>query len=381
MSNEISNSHNIAEDLLRVLSQYNTAKQEEFGNHQLSFHVRRKLKSTVYSEAQLDPEFYHVVGSVGQGQWAEIPWLSVYMRNITISATNGYYIVYLFNTDGSGVYVSLNQGWTYFKDKYGTKKGIDMIKKTATIMREKLHMIPDDMQLLTIDLKGRGPLAKGYEAGHICGVYYETSDFPSSVKVVDDLQRLINVYLEIYKIKGIRKVGELNDYLLLEEDGLFLEESDSEESFQEDVQEQSNVAETINEKEDQKLPRRLPVRSKEGKESYPRRSYVSAEAIKEGGYGCHIDRSHQTFTSKASKQQYVESHHIVPMSLQKQFENELDQTANIIALCPNCHRLVHLGSDIEREELLRTVFIKRRDRLKNIGIEMTYSQLKQIYGF
>ncbi|MDI5789132.1 DUF3578 domain-containing protein [Bacillus licheniformis] len=39
-----------------------------------------------------------------------------FLKNLTTSATRGYYIVYLFSADGSGVYVSLNQGWTYFKE-------------------------------------------------------------------------------------------------------------------------------------------------------------------------------------------------------------------------------------------------------------------------
>ncbi|MER2079418.1 MrcB family domain-containing protein [Psychrobacillus psychrotolerans] len=371
----------IAEDLLQVLIQYNTAKQEAFGNHTLSNHVRKILKSDVYDEAGLDPKAYHVVGSVGQGQWAEIPWLSIFMRDITISATKGYYIVYLFNADGSGVYVSLNQGWTYFKDKYGTKNGVDMIKRTAGIMRNKLHTIPSDMQLLSIDLKGRGPLAKGYESGHICGKYYDVNDFPSSDKIVTDLLSLINVYIEINQIKGVREVGELNDYLLLEEDGLFIENSESEESFQKEVQSQASEDGLKNELEDRKLPRRLPVRSREGRESYSRRSFVSAEAIKEAGFSCIINGTHKTFTSKATLHQYVESHHIVPMSKQDQFEYELDQTANIAALCPNCHRLIHLGTDMEREDILRQLYLQRRDRLENIGIEITFSQLKLMYGF
>ena len=374
------NPNTIADDLLQVLNQYSNARNEDFGNHSLSIHIRRKLKSAIYDEAGLDPNIYHVVGSVGQGQWAEVPWLSVYMRDITISATKGYYIVYLFNADGSGVYVSLNQGWTYFKEKYGTKKGVDMIKRTAHIMREKLNTISYDMKLFTINLKGRGPLAKGYEAGHICGTFYDAKNFPNSEKVVADLHSLIKVYGEIQKIKGMREIDELNDFLLLEEDGLFLEDSVSEENFQKEVQEKISEG-SSGEKVDQKLPRRFPVRSREGKESYPRRSNVSAEALKEAGYECLIDGSHKTFTSKATKSQYVESHHIVPMSKQERYEYELDQSANIASLCPNCHRLIHLGADIEREELLRALYLQRRDRLEKIGIEITFSQIKEMYGF
>lgn len=90
----------------------------------MGLHIRNNLKKAIYREVGLEQEAYHVTGSVGQGQWAEVPWVSIFIRDITISATRGYYIVFLFKADGTGVYMSLNQGWTYFKEKYGSKKAV-----------------------------------------------------------------------------------------------------------------------------------------------------------------------------------------------------------------------------------------------------------------
>jgi 5-methylcytosine-specific restriction protein A len=36
-----------------------------------------------------------VEGSPGQGNWAAVPWISVFDPAITTSATRGYYVVYL----------------------------------------------------------------------------------------------------------------------------------------------------------------------------------------------------------------------------------------------------------------------------------------------
>ncbi|MFP3571022.1 MrcB family domain-containing protein, partial [Paraburkholderia sp. SIMBA_030] len=81
--------------------------------------------------------------------------------------------------------------WTYFKDKYGTKLGKEKIKKTASIIRGKLNTIPRNMNLLNIDLKGNGDLARGYELGHICGRYYDVSNIPSKEEFITDLQNLL----------------------------------------------------------------------------------------------------------------------------------------------------------------------------------------------
>jgi 5-methylcytosine-specific restriction enzyme A len=38
-----------------------------------------------------------VKGSAGAGQWAAVPWLSVFDDVVTDSATRGYHVVYLFH--------------------------------------------------------------------------------------------------------------------------------------------------------------------------------------------------------------------------------------------------------------------------------------------
>jgi hypothetical protein len=55
---------------------------------------------------------YRVKGSVGLGNWSETPWVGVFDPMVTESAQRGFYVVYLFRKDGSGVYLSLNQGTT-----------------------------------------------------------------------------------------------------------------------------------------------------------------------------------------------------------------------------------------------------------------------------
>jgi len=45
--------------------------------------------------------------------------------------------------------------------------------------------------------------------------------------------------------------------------------------------------------------------------------------------------------------------------------------ANIVALCPNCHRLMHFGTAAERTKALKAFYKARKDRLAAAGINIT----------
>jgi 5-methylcytosine-specific restriction protein A len=73
---------------------------------------------------------------------------------------------------------------------------------------------------------------------------------------------------------------------------------------------------------------------------------------------------------------YTEPHHIVPMSKQDYFENSLDVEENIISLCCNCHKQIHLGKGFE--DMLRKIYAERKDVLKK-GIEILLEDLILFY--
>ncbi len=60
------------------------------------------------------------------------------------------------------------------------------------------------------------------------------------------------------------------------------------------------------------------------------------------------------------------------MSKQDYFENSLDVEENIISLCCNCHKQIHLGKGFE--DMLRKIYAERKDVLKK-GIEILLEDL------
>jgi hypothetical protein len=140
---------------------------------------------------------YVVKGSAGAGGVVSVnPWVALFDSQITKSATKGYYIVYLFSSDMSGVYLSLNQGWTQFQKRFKTKEGRIEIYKNAQTIRD---LIKSDQGFTTedIDLKPKSELGVGYELGHILGKYYKSGELPSESQMLNDLHNLKGVYREL----------------------------------------------------------------------------------------------------------------------------------------------------------------------------------------
>lgn len=102
-----------------------------------------------------------------------------------------------------------------------------------------------------------------------------------------------------------------------------------------------------------------------------RSSIIKNQVIMSSDYMCEIDNNHETFTAKATKRPYMEGHHSIPLSKQDNFNNSLDVYANIVSLCPICHRLIHYGICEEKTDVLKKIYYLRSDRLNNCGLKIS----------
>lgn len=85
---------------------------------------------------------------------------------------------------------------------------------------------------------------------------------------------------------------------------------------------------------------------------YRRDRSIAVERMELSGFMCDIDNKHQLFTSRFSKNPYIEVHHLVPLSLQRDFIRPLDTIHNLFCLCPYCHRAVHNANEPMAREIL-----------------------------
>jgi len=100
---------------------------------------------------------------------------------------------------------------------------------------------------------------------------------------------------------------------------------------------------------------------------------------KNGNYLCEYDNKHITFNAKSNNKNYVEAHHLVPFSERNRFDVSIDVTENIVCLCPNCHKKIHLAVDTERKDFIKNLFENRKDSLEKLGIKFDLKVLFKYY--
>lgn len=333
--------------------------RKSFPTSELQSHkLIKELADNLLIGSSLPPKNYLQKASIGSGELVEIPWICIFDREITKSAKHGYYIVFLFRSDMQGFYMSLNQGWTQYKNKFGTKVGRLEISKTSDRLKDYLKGV-EDFTFGPINLLAKGNLGKGYEIGNICGKYYSKDDIPDDSTFINDLRNLIGIYREL---KGI--VG--ND--ILDIDSYF-----DEEVFQEEIQ--SSLIPNLPEGKVELPSKKL---SKSGS-SWSRNTSISHFALRNANYMCENSQTHKTFKSKKSGYQFVEAHHLIPMEYQGEFDCSIDVPENIISLCPNCHRAFHNSEDFLKKELLSKFLNYRKESLKDRGILIELPKLLDYY--
>jgi hypothetical protein len=154
--------------------------------------AQRLLRSAATDLASL-ARGYKIVGSGGMGQGAHVPWIAVFDPDETTNATRGLYVVYLFAADMSTISLSLNQGVTEARSKWGGQAR-DRLAEQATAIRDGLEASLTDGLAPAIDLKHSSQLPRLYEAGNIAARTYQVDSLPTESDLRADLQRFIQLY-------------------------------------------------------------------------------------------------------------------------------------------------------------------------------------------
>lgn len=105
---------------------------------------------------------------------------------------------------------------------------------------------------------------------------------------------------------------------------------------------------------------------------------IGKEALKDGFYRCLIDANHKTFIKKNGNP-YMEVHHLIPLEWQDEFENKLDTKANLIPICPTCHKLLHYGRIEDIKNILSWLYEVRIEHLRESGLDINLEKLIDFY--
>ncbi|WP_299515697.1 HNH endonuclease [uncultured Rummeliibacillus sp.] len=258
--------------------------------------------------------------------------------------------------------------------KYNFKKGMNAEPGTLVLFQYKGHLIAS--AILEEKIMYKEEIEGGYK-----GAYYFN---PTTIAIFDPVtsDEMRNIWNSFKGFNQSLQELDVSQYellckLLLSKNIRYIfNNKTDEESFQKEMEKTkiNNIESVIDKPKEINVTYITTSMTK-----WKRNPMISRMAIILAEYKCEYDKLHMFFTSDRTGENYVEAHHLVPMEFQDQFDNSLDVEANIISLCPLCHKKIHHATKEEIEPIIRELYLKRKERLKNCNINLEFGELMKMY--
>lgn len=311
--------------VIEVLKQYPSAMGEPFAGHPVAQLLRQQLPEAVRDVTDRVGDFL-VAGSAGQGNWTNSPWVAIFDPLITESAQRGFYPVYLFREDLSGLYLSLNQGVTDVKLKYASKAK-DALRARAIDFRARLGPSSKTFPLEKIDLRpaSQSSLSADYEAGNVIAKLYDAVDLSDEQTIIEDLLQMLALYRKLTTSDPDLDSAAIED----DEQGNKFDEDHTKLSYHKRIERNPNVSRAVK---------------------------------KAQGYVCKAcGFDFRAMYPGVEQNEYIEAHHLIPISQLKGQKVSRDPVTDFAVLCANCHRMIHRcasTSDLEAFKALIRVRVR-----------------------
>lgn len=178
------------------LDTYLEAKSESFSGSRPAFQLMQTIRSEIAATGPVDDrKTLRVEASVGQGNWAGVPWIAILDNRETTTTQEGLYPVLLFRQDMTGVYVTVAQGVTKLRNQLGAKKMQTILKENAdrVIRHGASEAIERSFKFGTTPDIGSSQLARDYELSVIAYKFYGRDNVPSDQEILDDIELVISI--------------------------------------------------------------------------------------------------------------------------------------------------------------------------------------------
>jgi 5-methylcytosine-specific restriction protein A len=304
----------LRDTLVRVLSEYPLSKTQQFGGHSLAQFIRTEARDSVAAALGADVSGLVVEGSPGQGVWAAVPWIGVFDPAVTVTATEGFYVVYLFHTLEPVVHLSLNQGTTAVRKEFQSRTR-EVLADRAAFMRKRLADFAENLRVTAIELGSDARLPGDYSAGHALGFSYSINALPDEDTLRGDLRELVRAYRALTFRGGIEG----------------------------DTEDQAELTSEFN------MPAGLPI-TETRKYTFHRKIERNRTAAKSAKrfHGTTCQACNMSFAERYGPigDGFIEAHHLKPIgSLEEGKPVDYDIATDFAVLCANCHRMIHKTDD------------------------------------
>ncbi|MBM7079134.1 MrcB family domain-containing protein [Micromonospora humida] len=142
-----------------------------------------------------------------------VPWIAILDSNVTTTAQEGLYVVYLFRQDLSRVYLSMNQGATQHQRNAGhrgltgvaqDRAALAELRAEAILLRKYLSddALHDLAEVIELGAPRNRFLPCGYEEGNVAAIEYDPAHLPDEMSLRAHLDRFLALYAMCVEIKG-----------------------------------------------------------------------------------------------------------------------------------------------------------------------------------
>jgi len=297
----------LREFLHKTSSDLFSGRPDTYKDNPIAISIRNEGRSIIESYVPEIYKDYKVEGSAGRGQFADIPWISIYNLSVTDRASQGYYVVYLIPSSSNKIILGLAQSYEEAQKEFG-KESLLALDKQAELMRLK---IPEYSQIFLssipeIEIKGR----LNYRNGHVYHIEYDSSNLPREEDLIKDLDNMLNAYETLFYRGG----RDSDNFSITEEKGLEIS-----------IKEQYRI---------------------KAHYSIERPSNNKIKKIKQKlGYTCNVCKFNFEKTYGDIGKDYIEAHHLIPISSLEKGKSRFVSEKDFAVLCSNCHKMIHKYSD------------------------------------
>lgn len=216
---------NLKEVIFKILNQYQAVytkvwKSNSFKDELLAY-FNTTAKEEVQKVVRLKNSNLLIVSSTGTGRTTKTPWIAVLDKRITTKASEGTYIVYLFNKDEKSVYLALEQSITE-AEKRAKNQGSSGRNLKVTIDRilsdEKQRVLNyiDNGSFLTDTNISTGK--EDFDKTAVMYKKYSIDILPDNATLEKDLHELMEIYEQYYEKCVVKsKENDIQSNRILEE--------------------------------------------------------------------------------------------------------------------------------------------------------------------
>lgn len=142
----------------------------------------------------------NVQGRDGTGLKTFVPWVRIHSPELSPSAQSGWYVVYLFLQDGSGVTLGISHGSTRFDGGDFKPRSAAEAAELMSWGRGLLGQSALDIGMnVGVDLRSGEKLSRAYEATTAFSKFYPSDDLPDDSVLAKDAEAAVGLLGELYR--------------------------------------------------------------------------------------------------------------------------------------------------------------------------------------